>query len=137
MKKILITTVLSLVLMIAYSQDKVIPNPASLYVKFLGYKSETRIDNQGNQSRVCIFPDNSECDEWLFFRGICGQKYSYCALKGCDTESFVDTVAHTEYAVCVCSDSLGNKVKTPLLDFMKQHGDVLIKEVETKSGRKQ
>jgi len=136
MKKILTTTILSLLLISAYTQTKVIPNPASLYVKFLGYKSETRIDSQGNQKRVCVFPDNTECEEWSFFRGVCGQKFSYCALKGCGTESFVDTIAHTEYAVCVCSDSLGNKIKVPLLDFMKQHGDELFKEDKTKTGRK-
>lgn len=110
------------------SQGKFIPNPASAYVKYLGYKSEIRIDSMGNHTRVCIFPDGSECDEWLFFRGICGKDFSYCATKGCQTENFVDTLTHTTYAICVCKDSLGNQKKIPLLDFMQQNGDSLFEE---------
>jgi len=126
MKKILSTIPLLLLVLITYSQNKSIPNPASLYVKFLGFKSEFRTDNQGNQKKVCIFPDGTECDEWAFFRGICGQEFSYCARKGCLTET--ETNATSQYTVCVCSDSLGNKVRIPLNDFMNQHGDSLFKE---------
>jgi len=126
MKKILSTSVFLIFVIITYSQNRVIPNPASLYVKFLGYKSEIRIDSLGNQDRVCIFPDGTECNEWDFFRGTCGKEFSYCALKGCETETEFNGTS--QFAVCVCTDSLGKKTKTPLLDFMNQHGDTLIKE---------
>jgi putative hemolysin len=126
MKKTLSTILLSTLVVFGFSQNKVIPNPASLYVKFLGYKSEVRVDSSGNQSRVCVFPDNTECDEWLFFRGICGQKFSYCTRKGCQIET--ESTETAQYAVCVCIDSLGNKVKIHLNDFMNQHGDTLFKE---------
>ncbi len=128
MKKLLLILLLCSFMSYGYSQNKVIPNPASLYAKFLGYKSEVRIDSQGNQRKVCVFPDSTECDEWLFFRGVCGQKFSYCALKGCQTET--QSTGTSQYAVCVCIDSLGNKVKVPLDVFMKQNGDFLIKNSE-------
>lgn len=126
MKKILLTLVLLTFVILTYSQNKVIPNPASLYVKFLGYKSETKVDSLGNQERVCIFPDGTKCDEWDFFRGTHGKEFSYCALKGCETDTEISGTS--QYAVCICSDSLGNKVRVPLLEFMEQHGDVLFKE---------
>jgi putative hemolysin len=126
MKRLLSTMLLLLPIAYGYSQNKVIPNPASLYAKFLGYKSEMRTDSVGNQIRVCILPDSTECNEWAFFRGLCGKKFSYCARKGCDTET--ESNATAQYAICVCTDSQGNKVKIPLTDFMNQHGDTLIKE---------
>lgn len=126
MKKTLSAILLFTSVVYGFSQNKVIPNPASLYVKFLGYKSDVRTDSSGNQIRVCVFPDKSECDEWLFFRGVCGNEFSYCARKGCLTETeFNET---SQYAVCVCSDSLGNKIKIPLNDYMNQHGDTLVRE---------
>lgn len=111
---------------IGYAQNKIIPNPASLYAKFMGYKSKVVIDEFGNQNRVCVFPDSTQCDEWSFFRGVCGQKYSYCALKGCKTET--EITESSQYAVCICTDSLGNKLKIPLMEFMEKNGDFLLKD---------
>jgi len=125
MKKTLSTIILYLLVVHAYSQNKVIPNPASLYAKFLGCKSKTMVDSYGNQRRVCILPDSTECDEWAFFRGMCGRAFSYCARKGCQVDT--DSTATSKFAVCVCYDSLKNKTKVPLLDFMMQYGDTLIK----------
>lgn len=48
------------------------PNPASAYCEEQGYRSEIRTAADGSQSGYCIFPDNSECDEWAYFRGECG-----------------------------------------------------------------
>jgi putative hemolysin len=48
-----------------------IANPSSVYCVKLGYQSEIRKDEAGNEFGVCVFPDNSECDEWAFFRGEC------------------------------------------------------------------
>lgn len=129
MKKLLLPLLFCSLVGYGYTQNKVIPNPASLYTKFLGYKSEVRIDSQGNQRKVCIFPDSTECDEWLFFRGVCGQIFSYCARKGCQTET--ESTETSQYAVCVCVDSLGNKVKVPLDVFMNKNGDSLLKEFKT------
>lgn len=125
MKRVLLSTTLFLLVFHVYSQNKVIPNPASLYTKFLGYKTEMKTDSNGNQVKVCIFPNNTECDEWSFFRGKCGSEFSYCARKGCVAET--DSTETTQFGVCVCTDSLGRKFKIPLLDFMMQHGDTLYK----------
>lgn len=51
--------------------DVNIANPASVYCEKQGYTLETRLDSEGNQYGVCIFPDGSECDEWAYFRGEC------------------------------------------------------------------
>lgn len=134
MKKTLSTILISSLVVYGFSQNKIIPNPASLYVKFLGYKSEVRVDSSGNQSRVCIFPDNTECNEWQFFRGVCGKEFSYCARKGCLTET--EVTATSQYAVCVCTDSKGNKIRIPLNDFMNQHGDSLFKESRVDRGKR-
>jgi len=128
MRKIVFGLTLTILAFSAKSQNKFLSNPASAYVQFLGYKSEIRVDSLGNQAKVCIFPDSSECDEWLFYRGICCTKYSYCAIKGCETENLVDSLTHSSYAICVCSDSLGIQMKVPLLDFMEQNGDFIFEE---------
>ncbi len=124
--KTILTVIFSLNMAIAFSQISG-GNPSAIYAKFLGYKYETRIDSGGGQYGVCIFPDNSECGAWDFFKGKCGQKYSYCALKGCDTKTkFEDPKRnHLEYAVCCCKNSLGKTIEIPLNDFMLQHGDTL------------
>jgi putative hemolysin len=48
------------------------PNPASVYCEEQGYRSEIRTASDGRQTGYCIFPDGSECDEWMYFRGECG-----------------------------------------------------------------
>jgi putative hemolysin len=48
------------------------PNPASVFCEAQGYRSEIRIADDGSQTGYCIFPDGSECDEWMYYRGECG-----------------------------------------------------------------
>jgi len=48
-------------------------NPASVFCTQQGYRLEMRTGSDGGQYGVCIFPDGSECEEWSFFRGECGQ----------------------------------------------------------------
>jgi putative hemolysin len=48
------------------------PNPASVYCEEHGYRSEIRTADDGSQTGYCIFPDGSECDEWMYYRGECG-----------------------------------------------------------------
>jgi putative hemolysin len=50
-------------------------NPASVYCEKMGYTDKIVTAADGSQSGVCVFPDGSECDEWQFYRGECGQKY--------------------------------------------------------------
>lgn len=49
-------------------------NPASVYCTQQGNKHEIRTAEGGGQTGVCIFADNTECDEWAYFRGECGPK---------------------------------------------------------------
>ncbi len=64
-------------------------NPASVYCREQEGKLEMREDSNGGQYGVCIFSDGSECDEWAFYRGECGQdQQNDCAKRGayCATE---------------------------------------------------
>lgn len=47
-------------------------NPASAYCIRQGYRLEIR-NNSAGQYGVCIFPNNSECEEWAYFRNECSQ----------------------------------------------------------------
>ncbi len=47
------------------------PNPASVYCTEHGGAVEIRTDATGAQHGVCRFLDDSECDEWAYFRGQC------------------------------------------------------------------
>ena len=46
-------------------------NPAAVNCLNKGGKSVTREDPSGGAYGVCVFPDQSECDEWAYFRGEC------------------------------------------------------------------
>jgi len=48
-------------------------NPASVYCINQSGELDIRSDEQGNQYGVCVFDDGSECEEWKYFRGECGQ----------------------------------------------------------------
>ena len=73
MKKIFILATLILVALTGCKnqpaeeiQDVQIANPASQHCEEKGGKIKLR-----DQTGWCIFPDNSECEEWAFFRGEC------------------------------------------------------------------
>jgi len=97
-------------------------NPAAIYCVELGYGYKIITDNDGGQWGVCIFPDNSSCEEWAFFTGKCGQNYSYCKLHGCDIETLSDgkNPYSPEYAVCVLPDSKRKAPVTKLMDLNKK-----------------
>jgi putative hemolysin len=48
-----------------------LPNPASVYCEERDYRLELRVDAEGGAYGICIFPDESECDEWAYYRGEC------------------------------------------------------------------
>ena len=50
-----------------------LPNPASVKCEDDGYKTEIRTLDDGSQYSVCVFED-SECDEWQYFREECKPK---------------------------------------------------------------
>lgn len=74
MKKIF-TFVIILMALTACTAPQVqvgMPNPASVYCEQHGNKLEIHTTADGSQSGVCVFPDDSTCDEWAYFRGECG-----------------------------------------------------------------
>ena len=48
-----------------------IANPASAYCKEQGFKLEIRTAQDGSQYGVCMFENDSECEEWAYYRGEC------------------------------------------------------------------
>jgi putative hemolysin len=69
-----------------------LPNPAAVYCEGLGYTTETR-QTEGGEDAVCIFPDGSECWQWDFLSGRCGQTWTYCAQQGYTPEDNGTNVA--------------------------------------------
>lgn len=47
-------------------------NPAALYCEAQGYTYEIRILEDGKQCGSCVFSENSACNGWDFFYGVCG-----------------------------------------------------------------
>lgn len=48
-----------------------IANPASAYCEEQGFKLEIRTALNGSQYGVCMFEDDTECEEWAYYRGEC------------------------------------------------------------------
>jgi len=48
-----------------------IANPASAYCEEQGFKLEIRTAQDGSQYGVCIFEDETECEEWAYYRDAC------------------------------------------------------------------
>jgi putative hemolysin len=48
-----------------------IANPASAYCEEQGGKLEIRTAQDNNQYGVCLFKDDSECEEWAYYREEC------------------------------------------------------------------
>ena len=84
------------------SQDIGTANPAAVYCKdVLGYNYKIVINEKGEYG-ICILPDKTECREFDFLNGKCGQKYNYCAKQGYNTIVKKDAKSVSEeYAVCV------------------------------------
>ncbi|MFA6307312.1 MAG: DUF333 domain-containing protein [Patescibacteria group bacterium] len=49
-------------------------NPASVYCEQQGGRLEIRSSSDGSQNGICVFVDDSECEEWSYFRGECQPK---------------------------------------------------------------
>lgn len=74
MKEILILLLLGFLLLSGCLQKNTntpqIANPASVYCEEQGGDSEIRTNQDGSQTGYCKF-ENSECEEWAFYRGEC------------------------------------------------------------------
>jgi putative hemolysin len=56
-------------------------NPAAVYCEGIGYKTEPRETADGMDA-ACVFPDGSECGQWDFLSGRCGQEFTHCLQQG-------------------------------------------------------
>lgn len=77
---------------------------APYYCKTLGYEWKVITKASGDQYGICIFPDGSECSDWAFYAGTCGQKWTYCKQKGYDLkikDDGKDPFSPRAYSVCV------------------------------------
>ncbi|MEN8163616.1 MAG: C1 family peptidase [Acidobacteriota bacterium] len=107
MNRILSLTVLSLLVLsftgVVWADEPWTPNPAAVYCYELGYEPEVLTREDGAQYTICVFPDDTDCDAWKFFKGTCGSEYSYCALQGYDLRVVTDGRSYftRDYAVCV------------------------------------
>ena len=50
---------------------KMMPSPASKYCVDNGGIVEVHTDPEGNQYGICVFPDESACEEWAYYDGEC------------------------------------------------------------------
>ncbi|MBN1565839.1 MAG: DUF333 domain-containing protein [Anaerolineae bacterium] len=84
------------------SNTLTIGNPAAVYCKELGHEYVVEVSDPGQQG-ICKFADGSQCNQWAFLRGECGQEFNYCAQQGYDTITRADgrNPLTKTYAVCI------------------------------------
>lgn len=90
-------------------------NPASTYCAALKYDLQIRSDSSGAQTGYCVFPDKTECEEWAFFRGECGQDKSLCGQHG-GTIKAADsgpTCSFKDGSTCAEADLVSGTCKPP------------------------
>ena len=66
-------------------------NPASLYCKQNGNTLEISTAADGSQFGICVFPDGSVCDEWVYYRGECGPAAQTSPTPAIVVEATLDT----------------------------------------------
>jgi len=89
------------------------PNPAATYCNALGYNYKIVETSNGGQEGICVMPNKGICDEWSFFKGICGQEYSYCVQQGYEMKTVDGN------AVCLVSnESTGEIEEVPVAKLM-------------------
>ena len=78
-----------------------VPNPAAIYCRKLGYEYKIITNEKGGQHGVCTLPNQTECTGWNFYRGKCGQEFSYCKQQGYDLKALGKNEGWFEGAVCI------------------------------------
>jgi len=85
-------------------------DPASIFCYERGGQLKFRKDEKGNEHSVCVFADGTECEEWSFFRGECGRKFTFCEQHGFKIKNIIENIGTNksfftvEYAVCIFDD---------------------------------
>lgn len=78
-----------------------VANPAAVYCAKLGYEYKIVTSDDGGQHGVCTLSDKTECTGWNFYRGKCGQEFSYCKQQGYDLKDLGKNEGWFEGAVCI------------------------------------
>lgn len=127
-KKILIIAIIFLAITAVQSAWAIF-NPAAKYCQQLGYQYKVKDFDKG-QIGYCIFPDQTQCEDWSFFAGRCGESYSYCVRKGYKIKSMEGSVcAGSFYSQCaMCTMQNGQDVL--LLEAMDKNNEGLILDEE-------
>ena len=104
-------------------QSIVIPDPAAQYCTALGYEYKIMKDSSGAEYGVCVFPDSTIAKAWNFYRGEEKNEFSYCAKKGLQLISVIDSSKGytTKCAYCITNDGRG---RIAVRDLMVQNGDI-------------
>jgi putative hemolysin len=98
------------------------PDPSAVYCHALGYKLQIVTEDDGGQYGICIFPDGRACETWDFYRGKCGQKWSYCERCGYDLKDIKPHEGWVRGAVCVektTREEIGNLYTLVVDRFLK------------------
>jgi len=95
-------------------------NPAAVYCSELGYRYKVTGGGQG----IVTFPDGSTADEWDFYRGKAGKKWSYAALNGYDVKDPAADEGWFKGAVCI--DKKTKKAAGTVYDLMKLQAKVAV-----------
>ena len=94
-----------------------IGNPAAVYCADLGYQNIIKETGDGQQG-FCQFPNGLAVDEWKFFVGEEGKKYSYCQKQGLKTKTIISEQCQYASKCAVCVLRNGTEVKvTELMDL--------------------
>jgi len=87
-----------------------LPNPATVYCREMGYIWK-KIKTEEGEEGICVFPDDSSCNAWDFYKGKCGKKFGYCRKQGYRQKISKDCAWTNQCTVCILSDG---KEKEPL-----------------------
>jgi len=91
-------------------------NPAAVYCEEMGCEYKV-VKTEDGERGICVLPDGSECDAWAFYRGECGEEFSYCAKKGCPVAAKAEGDCFaTNCTTCVMPDGT-HKTVSELLDL--------------------
>lgn len=90
-----------------------VSNPSAVYCEGLEYIYKIETAPDGGQYGICIFPDGRNCSGWSFFRGECGNKYSYCEKRG--GSLITEEQGTSRHAVC----TLPAGIKCKEFDYFK------------------
>ncbi|PIU76106.1 hypothetical protein COS75_00705, partial [Candidatus Pacearchaeota archaeon CG06_land_8_20_14_3_00_35_12] len=62
-------------ILISLSFASAMANPAAVYCRESGYTYEIKTDSAGEYG-VCVFTDETSCDDWAFYEGKCGEAFA-------------------------------------------------------------